>query len=185
MKPLDTWRTVPSHSAGQKRIFGVLSSLERHRNILHTPWLAVCVLPTVLSPTSVEAPPEAEASDIGLFPSLSIPKVRKERPTCLRLLVQLMRCALALARARAGSNKAARMAMMAITTNNSIRVKAPIFLRMFFIFFTGFYYCFGKQTANNTDAVHAVNPMLSIPLAMRMPAALCGKNLRKSHTPSA
>jgi hypothetical protein len=33
---------------------------------------------------------------------------------------------------------------------------------MFFIFFTGFYYCFGKQTANYIKVVHAVNPMLSI-----------------------
>jgi hypothetical protein len=31
---------------------------------------------------------------------------------------------LALARVRAGSNKAARMAMIAITTSNSIKVKA-------------------------------------------------------------
>src|SRR5665213_1492105 len=46
-----------------------------------------------------------------------------------------MRCAFCLARASAGSNMLARMAMIAITTNNSIRVKAPIFLsRIFFIY---------------------------------------------------
>src|ERR1700722_14141629 len=43
-----------------------------------------------------------------------------------------MRWAFALARARAGKSILARMAMMAMTTNNSIRVKAPIFLFLSF-----------------------------------------------------
>src|SRR5215475_4628743 len=43
---------------------------------------------------------------------------------CFSLLMQLMPSALVLARAKAGSNIAAKMAMMAITTNNSIRVNA-------------------------------------------------------------
>src|SRR5438045_2960972 len=42
---------------------------------------------------------------------------------CLRLLRQLTPCALALALAKLGSNMAARIAMIAMTTNNSIRVK--------------------------------------------------------------
>src|SRR5437899_24192 len=42
---------------------------------------------------------------------------------CLRLLRQTMACALAFARARAGKSKAARIAIMAMTTKSSIRVK--------------------------------------------------------------
>src|SRR5882724_1149515 len=44
-------------------------------------------------------------------------------PNCLRFERQLARRAFSLARARAGSNIAARIAMMAMTTSNSIRVK--------------------------------------------------------------
>src|SRR5262245_31486519 len=44
---------------------------------------------------------------------------------CLVLLMQLMFWALFLARPNAGSNMAARMAMIAMTTSNSIKVKAP------------------------------------------------------------
>src|SRR4051794_18588556 len=43
--------------------------------------------------------------------------------SCLRLLMHFVPCALHLARLRAGSSIAARMAMMAMTTNNSIKVK--------------------------------------------------------------
>src|SRR5213595_3787704 len=45
-------------------------------------------------------------------------------PTCRRLLRQAIRRALHLAEASAGRSMAARMAMMAITTSSSIRVKA-------------------------------------------------------------
>src|SRR5678816_1197170 len=45
---------------------------------------------------------------------------------CLRLLIQFVWSALALARASAGSSIAARIAMMAITTSNSIRVNAEM-----------------------------------------------------------
>ena len=38
--------------------------------------------------------------------------------------MQLVRMALSLTLARAGNNSAARMAMMAMTTNSSIKVKA-------------------------------------------------------------
>ena len=40
--------------------------------------------------------------------------------------VQLVRCALFLAWLSAGSNRAARMAIMAMTTSNSIRVNARL-----------------------------------------------------------
>src|SRR6266487_2899734 len=43
---------------------------------------------------------------------------------CRRLLAQTVRLLFSLARERAGSNIAARIAMMAMTTNNSIKVKA-------------------------------------------------------------
>src|SRR5690349_542687 len=43
--------------------------------------------------------------------------------SCLRLLRQLMPCALVLALARAGKSIAARMAIMAMTTRSSISVK--------------------------------------------------------------
>src|SRR5262245_45945241 len=44
--------------------------------------------------------------------------------SCLLLLKQTMPCAFALAFERAGSSIPARIAMMAMTTNNSIKVKA-------------------------------------------------------------
>ena len=46
------------------------------------------------------------------------------RPICRRFPMHLVICALALARPRAGKSIEARMAMMAMTTSNSIRVKA-------------------------------------------------------------
>jgi len=45
-------------------------------------------------------------------------------PICLRLFTQAMRLAFSLAEARAGNSNAARIAMMAMTTSSSIRVKA-------------------------------------------------------------
>src|ERR1051325_2065279 len=45
-------------------------------------------------------------------------------PICRLLLRQLMRWAFTLARLSAGKSRAAKMAMMAMTTNSSMRVKA-------------------------------------------------------------
>ena len=45
--------------------------------------------------------------------------------SCLLLFMHEMPCALVLALARAGNNMPAKMAIMAITTSNSMRVKAP------------------------------------------------------------
>jgi hypothetical protein len=50
-------------------------------------------------------------------------------PICFRLLAQLARRADSRARANAGNNIAARMPMIAITTNNSINVN-PLFVMM-------------------------------------------------------
>ena len=44
--------------------------------------------------------------------------------------MQLMPAAFCLARANAGNNMAAKMAMMAITTNNSIKVNAALTFRV-------------------------------------------------------
>src|ERR1051325_2038607 len=52
-------------------------------------------------------------------------------PTCLRLLVQFASCAFFFALANAGNSNAARMAMIAMTTSNSIRVKASDFFEVF------------------------------------------------------
>src|SRR5450631_658034 len=49
--------------------------------------------------------------------------MKVEISICLMLLVHLMRMALSLALESAGKSMAARMAMMAITTSNSMRVK--------------------------------------------------------------
>jgi hypothetical protein len=48
---------------------------------------------------------------------------------CLTLLKHLTCCAFAFARANAGRSIAAKIAMMAITTNSSIKVNAPERLR--------------------------------------------------------
>jgi hypothetical protein len=48
----------------------------------------------------------------------------KAKPICLLLFMQDAACAFALAFAKAGNSIAAKMAMMAITTNSSISVNA-------------------------------------------------------------
>ena len=65
-------------------------------------------------------------------PLFSPAYISQPRATCLLLLMQLIPVALALALAKAGSNKPAKIAMMAMTTNNSIRVK-PCCFRFIFI----------------------------------------------------
>ena len=47
-------------------------------------------------------------------------------PICRRLFEHAIRFALSLARAKAGSNIAAKIAMMAITTKSSIKVNARL-----------------------------------------------------------
>src|SRR5579859_6963345 len=49
--------------------------------------------------------------------------IGKATPHCLRFDTHTIRCALIFAADRAGSNNAAKIAMMAITTSNSISVK--------------------------------------------------------------
>src|SRR3954462_10364378 len=60
----------------------------------------------------------------GKESSLSVAYRLMAMPSCLRLLTQLIRIALALAEERAGNNKAASAAMIAMTTSSSIKVNA-------------------------------------------------------------
>src|SRR5689334_4690154 len=55
------------------------------------------------------------------------------KPICLKLFRHVALCALDLARLKTGSSNAARIPMMAMTTSNSIRVKARFwFIRSLF-----------------------------------------------------
>src|SRR6478736_7438424 len=60
----------------------------------------------------------------GTKSSFSVAYMATPMPTCRKLLMHWVRKAFAFALDNAGNNIAARMAMMAITTNSSIRVKA-------------------------------------------------------------
>src|SRR6266567_9527157 len=62
----------------------------------------------------------------GKYSWLSPAYMWKPSPICRLLLQQAMALALSLALANAGRSIAARMAMMAITTSNSINVKPPV-----------------------------------------------------------
>src|SRR5688572_25282178 len=67
---------------------------------------------------------EGRFSADGNRPSCASPQSMTAIPSCLRLLMHLMSAPLAFARASEGNKREARIAIMAITTNNSIRVKA-------------------------------------------------------------
>ena len=58
----------------------------------------------------------------GSLSSLSMTYSAVAKPICLRLFLHCVETACDLALAKAGNNIAARMAMMAMTTSNSIRV---------------------------------------------------------------
>src|SRR5258708_26844035 len=90
----------------------------------------------------LDTPPSVVDTIQGKRSVWSLDQMRKASPTCLRLLTQLMRAALALALASAGRSKPARMAMMAITTNSSMSVKAPDFglVMCFMVVFAVFSY---------------------------------------------
>src|SRR4051812_22220809 len=74
---------------------------------------------------------EVKSSPGGAMISrLSSGYMRQPSWICLRLLMHWMPCARIFAWLKAGNNKAARMAMMAITTRSSIRVKASRLFRI-------------------------------------------------------
>src|SRR5258708_7455040 len=82
--------------------------------------------------------------------------------SCLRLFMQEIRCALALAEDKTGSNSAARIAMMAMTTSSSTNVNArrdlmlyrtaPMEIRFKLYFFDGD--CLGLTAHWTSTRVH-------------------------------
>src|SRR5260370_18211862 len=93
------------------KMTGVLNSLEQVRKSSTQkglPWLPAFVTDT----------------DQGNLSPLSLAQTRRPKPTCFSLLIQSKRLAFALALASAGRSNPARIAMIAMTTNNSISVKA-------------------------------------------------------------
>src|SRR5581483_4064418 len=76
-------------------------------------------------PTDAVPPPISEIELFGASRSALSSEYRCQQAlSCLRLLMQFTVCALALARASTGRSREARMAIMAMTTSSSIRVKA-------------------------------------------------------------
>src|SRR5207249_4025311 len=101
-------------STGHTRIRCAPSSLE------HTRKLSV-------QSADPRLPPFVKEMLHGYLSPLSFAQIRNARLVCLRLFRQAIRLALALARESAGSRSPAKMAMMAITTSNSISVNAVNF----------------------------------------------------------
>src|SRR5690349_15901255 len=89
-----------SESCGQTRILGVLSSLDITRK---------CTKAGPLF-TSSNVPPFVIATCIGYLYWLSKAQVRKDKPSCLRLLTQVKPPERERARAKAGSMSKARTA---------------------------------------------------------------------------
>jgi hypothetical protein len=65
---------------------------------------------------------------VGNQSLLSVAYMAQTSASCLRLLVHWIRLPSALARPSAGNRSAARMAMIAMTTSNSINVKPMLLL---------------------------------------------------------
>src|SRR4051812_48776249 len=100
--------TLAAVSLGQARIFGELNSFVA---VMHMRLFAMQVGGF---PGAVIPPPSATRTAHGNLSPWSWLHMRKARPTCLRLLTQLMRCARAFALAKAGRSKPARIAIIAI-----------------------------------------------------------------------
>src|SRR5471030_1292709 len=107
-------------SDGQYMIFGTESSLDMTMNTMPGLSLVEVTLGLPECPMYSLAPPVEEETAMGKRSPLSPLQMRMARPTCLRLLVQLILWAFFLAAASAGKSMAARMAMMAITTSSSM-----------------------------------------------------------------
>src|SRR5436190_7829305 len=107
-------------SLGQSKTFGVTSSFAARENWKSTKFVLV---------PSDNPPPSDLGTFHGYFPSAASPHSAIARPISLRLFTHATRFAFSLARARAGNNKEARIAMIATTTSNSISVNAHDFDR--------------------------------------------------------
>src|SRR5437899_2495149 len=93
------------------KMTGVLNSLEhvlKSSTQKGLPWL----------------PPLVTETDQGNLSPLSLAQLRRPKPPFFSLTMQSRRLAFALALASAGRSNPARMAMIAMTTNNSMSVKA-------------------------------------------------------------
>src|SRR6185295_1700785 len=82
------------------------------------------LLSKILNHQSAVTPGQVPVFRGGRNSLLSCAYMVKARPICLLLLAQAMLLAFSLARDRAGSSIAARIAIIAITTSSSISVKA-------------------------------------------------------------
>src|ERR1051325_9878102 len=94
--------------------------------------------------------------------------MRNANPTFFRLFTHLMRWALALALASAGRSIPARIAMIAMTTNSSMSVKAPtLYLRntLFMIVLS----VIGLRFAHSKQTLSSVNAFSETFLAMQAP----------------
>src|SRR5258707_127201 len=83
--------------------------------------MSVVVLPRIQEPASSVS---CVFSLGGVFSWLSSTYMCQQSCSCFRLLRHCIRCAFALARESAGRSRLARIAMIAMTTNSSIKVKA-------------------------------------------------------------
>src|ERR1035441_185279 len=100
---------------------------------LVTPYPAGALFPDWLAMFSI-APHLAVLTAVGYLSPWSPSHTLKARPICLMLLTHFIRFAASLALSNAGNSRPARMAMMAITTRSSMRVKAfDGFAMIFFI----------------------------------------------------
>jgi hypothetical protein len=76
--------------------------------------------------------------------------MRRPKLICFKLFMQVVRFVFAFARPNAGNNSPARMAMMAMTTNNSTKLKPGIFERFCFPAIYVFRMSSSTRTATNS-----------------------------------
>src|SRR4051812_20106452 len=104
-------------SVGQRRIAGALSSFDARRKLS---------VQSFQSAGSVPVPPSATESCHGYLSLWSPDHILSARYICFRLFTQAILLAFAFAEASAGNRSPARIAMIAITTNNSISVNPSL-----------------------------------------------------------
>src|SRR5580693_7604513 len=116
-------------SDGQYKIFAVESSLDITWNAAPELWVVEAQDPPELPPLAQYslAPPAEVLTPMGNLSVLSPSQTFMAVAICFWPLVQLIFWAFFLAAASAGSNMAARIAMMAITTRSSMSVNASFF----------------------------------------------------------
>src|SRR5205807_1662373 len=88
---------------------------------------------------------------------LSLPYMRADSMICRSLFMHCVALAFCLAAASAGNSIAARMAMMAMTTSNSMRVKAGRLIRFFEQ--DSFMDCYNLKATSKNRLVHVCVPL--------------------------